>query len=60
MKRSGGFAIIQRKKRADGNILPDYGGAYMRGIPSLITDIRNKVFTEVARMAYSGSDYTKA
>ncbi|MDY2557198.1 MAG: monomeric [FeFe] hydrogenase, partial [Candidatus Faecousia sp.] len=32
----------------------------MRGIPSLITDIRNKVFTEVARMAYSGSDYTKA
>ena len=32
----------------------------MRGIPSLITDIRKKVFTEVARMAYSGSDYTKA
>ena len=29
----------------------------MRGIPSLITDIRKKVFTEVARMAYSG-DYT--
>ena len=28
----------------------------MRGIPSLITDIRKKVFTEVARMAYSG-DY---
>ena len=26
----------------------------MRGIPSLITDIRKKVFTEVARMAYSG------
>lgn len=32
----------------------------MRGIPSLITDIRKKVFTEVARMAYSGDDYTKA
>ena len=32
----------------------------MRGIPSLITDIRKKVFTEVARMAYSGQDYTKA
>ena len=32
----------------------------MRGIPSLITDIRKKVFTEVARMAYSGEDYTKA
>ncbi len=32
----------------------------MRGIPSLITDIRKKVFTEVARMAYSGGDYTKA
>ena len=26
----------------------------MRGIPSLVTDIRKKVFTEVARMAYSG------
>ena len=32
----------------------------MRGIPSLITDIRKKVFTEVARMAYNGGDYTKA
>ena len=30
----------------------------MRGIPSLITDIRKKVFSEVARMAYSG-DYTQ-
>ena len=30
----------------------------MRGIPSLITDIRKKVFTEVARMAYAGGDYT--
>ena len=29
----------------------------MRGIPSLITDIRKKVFTEVARMAYSGVGY---
>ena len=29
----------------------------MRGIPSLITDIRKKVFTEVARMAYSGKGY---
>lgn len=32
----------------------------MRGIPSLITDIRKKVFTEVARMAYAGGDYTQA
>lgn len=32
----------------------------MRGIPSLITDIRKKVFTEVARMAYAGGDYTYA
>ncbi|MGM9588650.1 MAG: 4Fe-4S dicluster domain-containing protein [Faecousia sp.] len=32
----------------------------MRGIPSLITDIRKKVFTEVARMAYEGGDYTNA
>ena len=29
----------------------------MRGIPSLITDIRKKVFTEVARMAYSSRGY---
>ena len=32
----------------------------MRGIPSLITDIRKKVFTEVARMAYNGGDYSRA
>lgn len=32
----------------------------MRGIPSLITDIRKKVFTEVARMAYNGGDYSTA
>ena len=29
----------------------------MRGIPSLITDIRKNVFTEVARMAYAGNGY---
>ena len=33
------------------------GGNTMRGIPSLITDIRKNVFTEVARMAYSGRGY---
>ena len=32
----------------------------MRGIPSLITDIRKNVFTEVARMAYAGGDYSHA
>lgn len=32
----------------------------MRGIPSLITDIRKRVFTEVAKMAYEGGDYAKA
>ena len=32
----------------------------MRGIPSLITDIRKRVFTEVAKMAYNGGDYTHA
>ncbi len=32
----------------------------MRGIPSLITDIRKSVFTEVARMAYTDDDYMKA
>ncbi len=29
----------------------------MRGIYSSVTDIRRKVFTEVARMAYEGGDY---
>ena len=32
----------------------------MRGIPSLITDIRKRVFTEVARMAYAGNGYESA
>ncbi len=32
----------------------------MRGVPSLITDIRKKVFTEVARMAYEGGNYAEA
>ena len=32
----------------------------MRGVPSLITDIRKKVFTEVARMAYAGNGYEGA
>ena len=32
----------------------------MRGILSLITDIRKSVFKEVARMAYAGGDYTQA
>ena len=31
----------------------------MRGIPSLITDIRKSVFTEVARLAYAGNGYEK-
>ena len=31
----------------------------MRGIPSLITDIRKNVFTEVARMAYAGRGYER-
>lgn len=31
----------------------------MRGVPSLVTDIRKKVYTEVARLAYSGEDYHK-
>ena len=32
----------------------------MRGVPSLITNIRKKVFTEVARMAYSDDGYARA
>ena len=32
----------------------------MRGIPSLSTDIRKKVLTEVARMAYDGGNYAAA
>ncbi len=31
----------------------------MRGIPSLITDIRKKVFTEVARMAYEDGGFSR-
>ena len=31
----------------------------MRGIYSSVTDIRRKVFTEVARMAYEGGDYSR-
>lgn len=29
----------------------------MRGIYSSVTDIRRKVFTEVARLSYEGQDY---
>lgn len=31
----------------------------MRGIPSWVTEIRQKVFEEVARLAYEGGDYTR-
>ncbi|MBQ5334222.1 MAG: 4Fe-4S dicluster domain-containing protein [Oscillospiraceae bacterium] len=31
----------------------------MRGIYSSVTDMRRKVFTEVARLAYEGGDYTR-
>ena len=31
----------------------------MRGIYSNVTDIRRRVFTEVARMAYEGGDYSR-
>ena len=31
----------------------------MRGIYSSVTDIRRKVFTEVARLAYEGGDYAR-
>ena len=31
----------------------------MRGVPSYVTSIRKKVFTEVARLAYEGGDYTR-
>ena len=31
----------------------------MRGIYSSVTDIRRKVFTEVARLAYKGGDYSR-
>lgn len=32
----------------------------MRGVESLITDIRRRVFAEVAKLAYESDDYTKA
>ena len=31
----------------------------MRGIYSSVTEIRRKVFTEVARLAYEGGDYSR-
>ena len=31
----------------------------MRGIYNSVTDIRRKVFTEIARLAYEGGDYAK-
>lgn len=31
----------------------------MRGVHSSVTDIRRKVFTEIARLAYEGGDYAK-
>ena len=31
----------------------------MRGIYNSVTDIRRKVFTEVARLAYEGGDYSR-
>ena len=31
----------------------------MRGIYTSVIDIRRKVFTEVARLAYEGGDYAK-
>lgn len=31
----------------------------MRGIYNSVTDIRRKVFTEVARLAYEGGDYAQ-
>lgn len=42
---------------------PEWGGkrsfVLMRGIYSNVTDIRRRVFTEVARMAYEGGDYSR-
>ena len=32
---------------------------FMRGIHTVITDIRRKVFTEVAKLAYEGGDYSR-
>ena len=31
----------------------------IRGVHSSVTDIRRKVFTEVARLAYEGGDYSR-
>jgi len=31
----------------------------MRGIHTSVTDIRRKVFTEVARLAYEGGDFSR-
>ena len=31
----------------------------MRGYESFVTEVRKKVFTEVARLAYEGGDYSR-
>ena len=36
-----------------------YGGTYMRGVHSVVDDIRRGVFKEVAALAYEGGDYQR-
>ena len=50
-------AIYALEHLQNSGVIDHFPQIIMRGIPSLITEIRKKVFTEVARMAYSG-DYT--
>ena len=33
--------------------------AEIRGIPTTVSSIRKRVFTEVARLAYEGGDYSR-
>ena len=35
------------------------GGSFVRGIHTFVNDIRRSVFTEIARLAYEGGDYSR-
>ena len=52
--------ISQTQFSRGGMRLPGaYGGRSMRGVHSAVDDIRRRVFTEVAHLAYEGGDLTR-
>ncbi len=51
--------IISKYKIAGRQVIGQRKELTMRGIYTSVTDIRRKVFTEVARLAYEGGDYSR-